>query len=97
MAKLNLVFEHGQSPDAAREKFTAAIEELHSRFPGWVDRVDWADDGQMATLAGPGFQVRTWYDDRDLHIEGSVPLAWKLWERTIQSQISRQMHRPLAR
>ena len=95
MAQLNLVFEHGQTPEAAGEKFHEAIGELHSRFPGWIDRLDWDDDGRMATFAGPGYHVRCWYDDRHLYIEGSIPLAWKLWERTIRSQVNRQIQRAL--
>jgi hypothetical protein len=95
MAVVNLVFEHGQSPEVARAKFHGAIRELHSQFPGWIHRLDWAEDGRAATLGGTGFEVRCWYDERDLHIEGSIPLAWKLLESTIRSRVNRHIHRAL--
>ena len=95
MAQLNLVIEHRLSPEDARAKFRGAIHELQSRFPGWIHRLHWSQDGHAATLAGPGFEVRCWYDERDLHLEGSIPLAWKLLERTIRSGINRHIHRAL--
>ena len=95
MAHLSLVFEHGQSPEVAKEKFLAAIREIHSRFRGSIQRLEWAEDGRAATLAGPGYEVRCWYDERDLHIDGSIPLAWKLLEVAIRSQVNRHLHRML--
>jgi hypothetical protein len=95
MAQLNLVFEHGQAPEVARAKFHAAIRELQSGFPGWIRRLDWAQDGHAATIAGPGYEVRCWYDAHDLHIEGSIPLAWKLLEGTIRNRVNRHIHRVL--
>jgi hypothetical protein len=95
MAQLNLVFEHGQSPEVARAKFHTAIRELESRFPGWIRRLDWSQDGQAATIAGSGYEVRCWYDERHLYIEGSIPLAWKLLEGTIRNRVNRLLHRAL--
>jgi hypothetical protein len=95
MARLDISFEHGQPPEVAGAKFQAAIRDIHSRFPGWIRRLEWADDGQAATLAGSGYEVRCWYDERDLHVQGSIPLAWKLLEGTIRSYIKHDINRAL--
>ena len=95
MARLDMSFEHGQTPDAAHAKFQRAIREIHSRFPGWIERVDWADDGRAATLAGTGYEVRCWYDERELHVQGKIPLAWKLFEGVLRNQIKLDIDRAL--
>jgi hypothetical protein len=95
MAQLNISFAHGQSPEAARAKFQTAIREIHARFPRWIERLEWADDGQVATFAGTGYEIRCWYDERDLHVRGTIPLAWKLFEGAIRSQIKHDIERAL--
>jgi hypothetical protein len=93
MARLNIAIEHGQLPEVAQAKFRAAVLEAHARYRGWIDRLDWAPDGQSATLAGPGFEVRCWYDERDLHVEGSIPLTWKFLVSALRSRIKREIDR----
>jgi hypothetical protein len=95
MARLDITIEHGQPPDVAHAKFQAAIREAKSRFPDWIDRFEWADDGRSATFTGSGFHVRCWYDERDVHVQGSIPLAIKLLEGAIRNQIKREIHRSL--
>ena len=95
MARLDITIEHGQPPEVAKAKFQAAILETQSRYSGRIHRLDWAEDGRSATLAGSGYEVRCWYDERDLHVQGSIPLAWKLLEGTIRSHIKRNIERAL--
>lgn len=95
MARLSMSFEHGQRPEVAQAKFQAAIRQAEASFGAWIQRVDWAENGQSATLTGSGFEVRCWYDERELHIEGSIPLAWKLLEGAIRSHIKRDIDREL--
>ena len=89
MARLDISFEHGQPQEVAQAKFQAAIRQAETRFGTWIHRLDWAEDGRSVTLTGSGFEVRCWYDERDLHIQGSIPLAWKLLEGVIRSYIAR--------
>jgi hypothetical protein len=95
MARLDISFEHGQRPEVAEAKFQAAIRQAEARFGAWIQRVEWAENGRAATLTGSGFEVRCWYDERELHIQGSIPLAWKLLEGVIQSHIKRDIDREL--
>ncbi len=95
MARLDITIAHGQPPELAQAKFQSAIRETQSRFSSWIHRLDWAEDGHSATLAGSGYEVRCWYDDRDLHIQGSIPLAWKLFEGAIRSHIQHDIDRAL--
>jgi Putative polyhydroxyalkanoic acid system protein (PHA_gran_rgn) len=95
MARLDITIEHGQPPEVARAKFRAAILDIQSRFSGWIHRVDWAEDGDSATLIGPGYEIRCWYNERDLHVEGSIPLAWKLFEGVIRNHIKADIDRAL--
>jgi hypothetical protein len=96
MARLNITIEHHQSPEVAQAKFEAAILEAQSRHPGWIHRIDWADDGHSATITGSGFEVQCWYDERDLHVQGSIPLTWKLFEGAIRKHIKSDIERSLA-
>ncbi len=95
MARLEISVKHGQPPEVAQAKFQAAIREAQSRFASWIQRLDWAEDGRSATITGSGFEVRCWYDDQDLHIQGSVPFAWKLLEGMIRGQIKHHIDRQL--
>jgi hypothetical protein len=95
MARLDITIEHGLPPEVAQAKFRAAILDIQSRFSGWIHRVDWADDARSATLIGPGYEIRCWYDERNLHVEGSIPLAWKLLEGLIRNQIKANIDRAL--
>jgi hypothetical protein len=89
MAQLDLSIEHGQTLDHAAQKFEAAIHEAESRFGHWIRRVDWSDDRRAAMLSGPGYEVRLWYDARDLHAQGSIPLAWKFLEGVLRNHVKR--------
>jgi hypothetical protein len=93
MARLDLAIEHGQPPDVAAAKFQAAILEAQDRFGTWIRRVDWSEDHHSATLSGAGYEVRLWFDDREVHAQGQVPLAWKLLEGPIRSYVKRIIDR----
>jgi len=96
MARLNITIEHGQPPEVAQARFRAALLETRDRYPGWIDRLAWAEDGHSATVTGQGFEVRCWFDERDLHVEGWIPLTWKLFESALRSRIKRDIDRALA-
>jgi Putative polyhydroxyalkanoic acid system protein (PHA_gran_rgn) len=95
MARLNITIEHGLPPEVAQARFRAAIVDIQNRFSGWIQRVDWADDGRSATLTGTGFEIRCWFDERELHVQGSIPLAWKLFEGLIRNHIKADLNRTL--
>jgi hypothetical protein len=95
MARLNLSMEHGQPMDVVQAKLEAGIDEAVSQFGSRVDRVDWSDDHQSATISGSGFQVRLWYDERFFHAQGRIPLTWKLFEGAVRRHIQKVIDRPL--
>jgi hypothetical protein len=95
MARLDITIEHGQPPEVAQAKFQAAIRETQSRFSSWIHRLDWAEDGRSATIAGSGYEIRCWYDEHNLHVQGSIPLAWKFFEGAIRNHIKRDIERAL--
>ena len=93
MARLDITIEHGQNPEVARAEFRAAVLDVRTRFPRWIERLDLSEDVHAATLAGAGFEVRCWYDERYLHVQGSIPLVWKFLEGAIRHQIKRTIDR----
>jgi hypothetical protein len=95
MARLNLALEHDQPLDVAQAKFEAGISEALSRYGSRVDRLDWSEDRQSATVAGSGYEVRLWYDERFFHAQGHIPLAWKIFEGAIRHHIRKLIDRPL--
>jgi Putative polyhydroxyalkanoic acid system protein (PHA_gran_rgn) len=95
MARLAISIAHGLPPDAAQAEFRQTISEARTRFPGWIEKLDWTEDNQSVTVAGSGFILRCWCDERDLHVEGTIPLAWKLFENAIRSKIKRDIDRTL--
>ncbi len=96
MARLDMKLEHGQSVDVAQAKFEASVAEAVERYGSWIARLDWSDDRHCATATGTGYEVRLWYDERFVHVQGQVPLAWKLFEGAIRSRIRKAIDRPLA-
>jgi hypothetical protein len=97
MARLDFKLEHHQPIDAAQARFEAGIDEAVSRYRSWIDRVEWSEDGQAATIAGSGYEVRLWYDEHWLHVQGHVPLAWKLFEGAVRHRIREMIARPVER
>jgi len=95
VAKLDLTIEHGQSREVAKAKFKAAIDEAQTRFRDWFDRIERTDNDESATFTGSGFTVRCWFDERFVHVQGTIPLWLKLLEGTIRSQIDHDIHRQL--
>ena len=95
MARLDLSMEHGQPTEVAQAKFEAGINEAMSRYGSWIGRVDWSEDRHAAMVSGSGYEVRLWYDDRFLHAQGQIPLAWKLLEPAVRHQIRKVIERPL--
>jgi len=93
MAQLNLSLEHGQPMEVAQAQFQAAVLEAQSQFSRWIRRVDWSEDRSSVTFAGGNFEVKLWYDDRDLHAQGTIPLAWKLFEGAIRNHIKKAIER----
>ncbi len=94
MARLEFSLEHHQTPEAAQAKFEAGIEEAVSRFRSWIQKVDWSEDRQAATIRGSGYEVRLWYDERLLYAQGHIPLAWKLIEPAVRGHIQRMITGP---
>jgi hypothetical protein len=93
MARLDLSMEHGQPPDVAQERFEAGITEAMERYSSWIRRVDWTEDRDAATISGSGYEVRLWYDDRFLHAQGRIPLAWKVLEPAVKRHIRKMLAR----
>lgn len=91
MAQVNMSFEHGQEPDAARENFRRGIENAHAEHGRWIHNVSWADDGTSAVLTGPSYEVTMSLDDTHVHAKGHVPLAIKLLERPVRRFIEQSM------
>jgi hypothetical protein len=93
MARLDITIKHGQALGGAQEKFRSAVLAFRKRHADQIERLDWTEDGQSATLAGPGFEVQCWYDQHNLHVKGTVPLTWKLLESALRSEIKREIDR----
>ena len=96
MARLDLKMEHGQSMDIAQAKLEAGVTVAMERYGSWIARLDWSEDRHCATVSGTGYEVRLWYDEQFVHMQGRVPLAWKLFEGAIQSRIRKVIDQPLA-
>ncbi len=91
MARVDIKIEHRQPPDTVEEKFQSAIREAEARFRTWIHRVNWSNEGRTAMLVGPGYEVRLEVDDRYLHAQGDVPLAWKLLEGVVRKRLKRAL------
>jgi hypothetical protein len=86
--------EHGRPPESVQASFEAGIQEAISKYGSWIDRLDWSEDRRAARIAGSGYDVSLWYDERYLHARGKIPLAWKLFEPAIRSRIRTMIERP---
>jgi hypothetical protein len=91
MAQLNLAIDHGQTPEAARDNFERVIAAAQARHGRWIERLDWSADRTRATLGGPGYEVELSYDDQKVYARGTVPLAFKLFERPVKAFIKQTL------
>jgi hypothetical protein len=89
MAHIDLAVEHGQSLESASRKLQAGVNATRLRFGAWIRRIDWSDSDHRADIVGPGFEIRVWVDERELRLEGKVPLAWKALETAAKHYLKR--------
>jgi hypothetical protein len=94
MAQLDITIRHGQPMELAQARFEAAILEAQSRFGAWIGRVERSDDRRSATFSGSNYRVKFWYDEHEVHAQGRIPLAWKLFEGAMRSHMQRAVDRP---
>lgn len=97
MAQIHVSMKHGQTPDVARAIFVREIDEASAKYAKWIQRVDWSPDRASATLSGPGFEIRTWHDDQEVHAKGNVPLFIKILEAPLKAMIQQTIARNLPR
>ena len=93
MARLDISIEHGQPQELVHSKFLEAIHEAEDQFRNWIQRVDWSDDQSTATFTGSNYQVKFWYDNRKVHAQGMIPIAWKLLEGLARSHMKKIIDR----
>jgi hypothetical protein len=88
---MDLTVPHGQSLEAAGVKFQREVASALVRYAGWIHRQEWSADRTAVTVAGPGFHGVISYDETNVYVRGSVPLAFKLLEGSIKSHIERKV------
>ena len=88
---MDMAFAHGQTLEAARANFEQAITAAQARYAKWLRKMEWSPDRTMVTVAGPGFDVRISYDDRNVYARGTIPMAFKLLEGPIQAFVARAL------
>ena len=91
MAKVNMSVNHGQTFATAQENFERAIGAALERFGKWIHRVDWSTDRDSVQMIGPGFDVVLSYDERHVHVRGTVPFAFKFMEVPIRAFITQAL------
>jgi len=87
MAKLNMTFDHGQTPAKAQANFERSIEAAVDRYGKWIHRADWSTDRKSVKMAGQGFDVELSCDDQKVYARGTVPLAFRLMEVPVKAFI----------
>lgn len=93
MAELNITVKHGQSLDDARINFEKAITAAHKEHGHWIKTVEWSDDRTSAILSGPAYRVTLSFDEQNVHVRGTIPLALKLLERPIRRFVEELLER----
>lgn len=91
MANLDMVIEHGQTPEAAKAHFERAIDTATKEHSRWIHRADWSPDRTKVTLHGTGYEVVLSYDDQKVYARGKVPLAFKFLEGPVKSFIKKTL------
>src|SRR4051794_34729328 len=85
MAHIDLSVKHGLTPDVARAIFEKKLDDASTRYPKWIQRLDWAPDRASVTVFGPGIEVRVWHDSEEVHAKGKVPIFVKLFEGPLKA------------
>jgi Putative polyhydroxyalkanoic acid system protein (PHA_gran_rgn) len=93
MAHLDITIPHDHPDEVAQAKLGLAVREFQARYSSLIRELEWADDGRSATISGAGFKVRCWYDEHEVHVKGTIPLAWKLFEGAIRGHIKSDIER----
>lgn len=91
MAKVNMALDHGQTLVVAQANFERAIGAAQHRFGKYIHRVDWSSSRDSVQMVGRGFDVVLSYDERKVHVRGTVPIAFKLMEVPIKAFITQAL------
>jgi hypothetical protein len=72
MSQIQLSLKHGRTLEEARTQMASAVNQVKSSFSGLVQDVQWAGDGNAATLKGKGFTIDMRVDADTLHLTGDL-------------------------
>lgn len=85
MSALNLSVKHGRTFDDARTRMKAVVAEILQKYGSLVQRVEWADDGNGATLSGVGVEAKIHVDHEHVHVTGDIPILGALFSSPLVS------------
>lgn len=78
MSLINLSVKHGKTIDEARARLEQTVQEVTSKFRGFVTNVDWNEDRTQVKMTGTGFTADMRIDAEAVHLSCDIPMIGKL-------------------
>jgi hypothetical protein len=91
MATLNLAVDHGQTLEVARANFERAMNAAQATYGKWVRQMEWSPDRTSVKMVGIGFNLDISYDARKVYAQGTIPFAFKIFEKPLQAFLSKAL------
>jgi hypothetical protein len=91
MAQLDMAVDHGQSLEVARQNFERAMTAAQKTYGSWVRRLEWSPDRTSVKMVGPGFDLEISYDEKKVYARGTIPFAFKLFERPLKAFLAKAL------
>jgi hypothetical protein len=91
MAVLDIAVDHGQSRRVAGENFERAMTAAQKTYGSWVRRIEWSADRTSVKMVGTGFDLVISYDEKKVYARGTVPFAFKFFERPLKAFLSKAL------
>ena len=73
MSLITFSVKHNRTPDDARDRLVAAVEEARHRYGPMIRRVDWSPDRSSVTITSVGAVAEMRVDVEHVHASVDVP------------------------
>lgn len=78
MSLINLSVKHGKTIDQARAQLEQTVQEVTSKFRGFVTNIAWNEDRTAVKMTGTGFTADMRIDVESVHLSCDIPMIGKL-------------------
>lgn len=97
MPLFHVSVRHGHTPEEARARLAAAVDQVKARFGPMVRKVEWSADRASVTVAGSAVVLDLRVDADEVHVSGDIPAIGAIFGRPIEEGVRQIVHQAFSK